>query len=141
MSCTSEFNSVEDQHELGALERIERELLVCGERGLKSTDLNSLAPHRKTIAIPIDDADPIPPLREKDVEVPGERVCEKDTSNHRNQAVGALPSVDRLRRHENADARWQAQHALSSRTSLSNRRRASSSKDDGTRTASPPGST
>src|SRR5262249_36524952 len=102
---------------------------------------DSLAPHREAVVVPINDADTIAPLREKNVQMTAQRVSEKNASNHRDETIGALPSVDRLRGHKNADARWQTQHAPTSRTKINNRRKVSASKEDGTRTTNPPGNT
>src|SRR3954469_19232217 len=77
-------------------------------------------------------------LREEDEQVTRQRIVPKHVPDDHHQAVCALTSVHRLRRHEQAYAWRQAQHRASpSSRTLTSRRTLSSSKAGPTRRTCP----
>ena len=94
-SSAGQLDPLENEGELRGLERLDRQGAL-GQRSMESAKLEPLRPHREAVAVPIDDANAITPAREEDVEVPGQRVMDKNGANDCRQAVRAFASIDCL---------------------------------------------
>ena len=95
-----QLDALDDQGQLGGLDGHGRQPAAGRERRAKAPLLEALGPHREAVAVPVHDADAVTPLGEEDEEVAAQRVVPQLVANERHQAVGALASVDRLRRDE-----------------------------------------
>jgi|SRR6266700_733717 len=61
-----EIDALHDQRQLRCLDGHRSEATVGGKRRAKTPDLQTLRPHRKSVAVPVNDADAIAALREED---------------------------------------------------------------------------
>src|SRR5438552_13290443 len=62
----------DDQRQLRRLDRLRREPPVRRKRRAKAADLETLRPHRKAVAVPINQTHAVAALREKDEQVPAQ---------------------------------------------------------------------
>ena len=85
-----EINALEDEREIGGVDRARGEGAIGGEVGVISAALEPLAPEGKTAAIPVDDADAIGAPGEEDVEMTVEWVVEEGASDQGDEPVGPL---------------------------------------------------
>jgi len=91
---TGQVDALDDQGQLGRLDRLRRESAVGRERRAEAAFLEPLGPHREAVAIPVHDPDAITALGKEDEEVTAERVVAEHVPNEHHQAVWALAPVD-----------------------------------------------
>jgi hypothetical protein len=107
----------------------------------KAPFLETLGPHRISVAVPIHDAYAVTSFGKEDEQVAAQRVVPEHVTNQGHEAVRALAYMDRLRRDEQAHARRQTQHARACARTSSRRDKPAELNDGGTRTISPEAST
>jgi len=112
-----QVDSLDDQRQLGRFDRVRHRLPIVAKRWAESPPPEALRPHRDSVPIPVHNAYPVAALREEDEQVPTKRVLLEHVP-HDHQAVGSLSSVDGLGRHEQPDARRQAQHSSAPRIAI-----------------------
>jgi len=86
-----------------------------GQR-LERSFLQTFIVKPQTVAVPLDELDPVTPAVQEDVQGAVERVCMKGLADERGEAVVRLPKVDRLPVKEYADRRRQVEHGMARRT-------------------------
>ena len=83
---------------------------VADRRPAKRPFLKALPIQNQARPVPGQDLQPVRPFRAEDENRPGERIASKLFLRQRRKTVSAAPEVDRLRRHQNPNARWDRNH-------------------------------
>jgi hypothetical protein len=81
-----------------------------------------LVPRRQSVAVPVEDLNPVASSVAEDVEVPRERVLGDPLADELRQAVEALAHVGGFGGPDDAECRGQAQHGRSSSTAMTRRK-------------------
>ena len=109
-SRTSKIDPFEDEAQFGGFNRLRLQRGIFGKPCMKTAELKTFRPHCKTVTIPVDDAYPVAPFREKHIQMTQEWILAKRIAHQRDQTIGAFAPVHGLRGYKHAYARGKAQH-------------------------------
>ena len=76
-ACTGKLDALEDQRELRRLHGLRGEATVARERRTVAPALEAFRPAGISVAVPVDDADPVAATREEDEEVAAQGSCRR----------------------------------------------------------------